>query len=80
MFFLLLTVLKLINGLPCNEPDPTPSTTCVEGIYSCGPLNELSQGTVVQCINGQNVFIDNCNDFNTNTCVLINDIPYCVNN
>ena len=51
--------------------------TCIENTYSCGPLNDLGQSTVVQCINGNYVFIDNCDGAYTQ-CTYIDNIPYCV--
>jgi hypothetical protein len=63
----------------CGNIVSSVNNTCdIPNIYTCGPLNTLGQGTVVQCINGFYVHIDDCNDTNTNTCTLINSIPYCV--
>ena len=55
------------------------NNTCnIPNVYTCGPLNTLGQGTVVQCINGIYVHIDDCNNAGANTCKLINSIPYCI--
>ena len=59
---------------------PPPLVNCINLQYSCGPINTLGQGTVVQCINNQLVHIDNCDDPGTNTCKMIGNAPYCVLN
>ncbi len=76
---LFLSGLSYINSLPhypCHSLED--NSNCIENTYSCGLINNLGQGTVVQCINGINILIDNCNDLNTNVCKLIDNVPYCV--
>jgi hypothetical protein len=75
MFYLLYLVLLSVNSLPF--PCHTHVNTCIEDKYYCGNVNSIGQDTIVQCIQGQYVFIDNC-DGNYTTCKYINDIPYCV--
>jgi len=78
-----------VNNTIMCVPTPTPTVKdinivgapCINNnAYSCGEINNLGQGTVVQCVNGVITFIDNCDHQNTNTCVMINGNPYCVLN
>ena len=73
-----VTIHGYVIPYKCVNTIISSNNTCnTPNAYSCGPLNTLGQGTVVQCINGINIHIDNC-DTGTQICTLINSIPYCI--
>ncbi|KAJ3158084.1 hypothetical protein HK101_001403 [Irineochytrium annulatum] len=52
--------------------------SCVESAYDCGPVTANGVGSIVQCIGGTNVQLDECDQPGAGSCQVIGGVPYCV--
>lgn len=58
-----------VPGAACRNP---------AGTFLCGANNKAGQATIVQCVGGTLIKIDDCNDVPHTACRLINGLPFCV--
>ncbi|KAJ3097033.1 hypothetical protein HDU97_005322 [Phlyctochytrium planicorne] len=86
-FVSLLSAIPLGSTFPQNpykfkaSADPSSLATenpCIETLFSCGSPTEEGFGTIVQCLNGQNLLKVICNGDGRHACKLIGGAPFCI--
>ncbi|CEO97209.1 Uncharacterized protein PBTT_05690 [Plasmodiophora brassicae] len=76
--FLFAAVAVLFVGCSAQLSAAGDKCTLPNGAYTCGANNAQGQATVIQCVGGVFIKVDDCDEAPSTSCTLINGLPFCV--